>query len=585
MVVALLSVLLLLQLVALWVGWRSHSRGPDLREITKLPGLVRDEFERSRREAAESARSQREELERRLDGIREGVTKSLADFRGELGAQLAAQATAMDTRVTEVREVLDRRLEALAQANEQKLDAVRETVGRSLTDYRSEFALLFKGHVDAVDTHLREFRKTTENRLQALQEANETKLTAVRETVASSLSAYRDEFATQFKGQAELVDRRLDGVRDGVEKRLMTLQQGNEEKLESVRASVSRALADYRDEFSNLFKAQADSVDRRLGQVREGVDQRLQALQLSNEQKLDEMRRTVDEKLQSTLEKRLGESFTLVSERLEKVHEGLGEMKNLAGNVLDLNRVLSNVKDRGMFGEVQLGNLLDQMLSASQYAVNVAVSSENPGQRVEYAIRLPNRDKPGESILLPIDAKFPLEDYRRLLAAQQIGDAEAREQAAKALLTTIVAEARRIRDKYIQPPATTDFAFMFLPTEGLYAEIASRPDLMDRLQEMRVIPAGPINLYALLDLVGMVHRFMAVRENASRVWDLLGAVKSEFAKFGDVVGSVKKKIDAASKEFDQVDVRTRAINRRLREVQELPAAAAAEVLPAQAGAE
>ena len=439
-----------------------------------------------------------------------------------------------------------------------------------------------------VETALRdEFERSRREAATAGRETRselEQRLDGVRDTLGRALSEFRAEFTAQFTSQAEGVDRRLGELREVLAKRLQAMQEGNEAKLEAVRTTVSKSLTEYRQELLVQFKAQSETLDRSLAETRSTVERHLEALRAGNEAKLEEMRRTVDEKLQDTLEKRLGESFVLVSDRLEKVGEGLGEMRNLAGSVLDLSRILSNVKDRGTFGEVQLGNLLDQTLGERQYEVNAAVSPDRPNERVEYAVRLPSRERPGHFVLLPIDAKFPLEDYRRLAAAQQEANAEAAEAAAKALMATVVQEARKIRDKYVCPPETTDFAFMFLPTEGLYAEVASRPDVMDKLREFRVVPAGPINLYALLDIVGMVYRFLAVQEQAGKVWELLGAVKSEFGKFGEVLTSVKRKIQSASSEFDKVDVRTRAIARRLREVQELPPDRTAEVLVLEAAA-
>ncbi len=380
-------------------------------------------------------------------------------------------------------------------------------------------------------------------------------------------------------------DRVLEQMRDEFERnRRETMDSAQRErseldgKLETIRETVGRSLADHREELASRFKNQGDTVDRRMAELRDTVEKRLELMQKSNEEKLEAMRHTVDEKLQSTLEKRLGESFSLVSERLEQVHRGLGEMRVLANGVGDLKRVLSNVKDRGVFGEVQLGNLLGQVLAPAQYEENVAVDPDQPGQRVEYAIRLPNKERRGQSILLPIDAKFPLEDFRRLVEAQASSDAAAADEATKGLLSRVLQEAKQIGEKYIRPPHTTDYAFMYLPTEGLYAEVASRPEMMERLRQYRVVPAGPTNLYALLDTVSMIYRFVAVQERAAQVWELLGAVKSEFGKFGEVMSNVKRKIAAAGDEFDKVDVRTRAINRKLKGVQELPAEQSAALL-------
>ncbi|EQD35667.1 rmuC domain protein, partial [mine drainage metagenome] len=284
--------------------------------------------------------------------------------------------------------------------------------------------------------------------------------------------------------------------------------------------------------------------------------------------KLEQMRSTVDEKLQATLEQRLGQSFTLVSERLEAVQRGLGEMRELATGVGDLKRVLGNVKTRGTFGEVQLGALLEQMLVPEQYATNV-ITVPGSNERVEFAIRLPGHasDTP---VWLPIDAKFAREDYERLIDAQERADADAATQAGAALERRIRQQAESIRSKYVAPPHTTDFAILFLPTEGLYAEVLRRPGLFDVLQrEHHITVAGPTTLTALLNSLQMGFRTLAIQQRSSEVWQLLSAVKTEFGKFGAVLDNVKKKLDQASTQIEQTGVRTRAIAKKLREVESL----------------
>lgn len=307
------------------------------------------------------------------------------------------------------------------------------------------------------------------------------------------------------------------------------------------------------------------------------LERRFDRLAADSAARLEEMRRTVDEKLQGTLEARLGESFRQVSERLEAVHRGLGEMQGLAAGVGDLKRVLGNVKARGIWGEMQLDALLGQILTPEQFLTNVAT---RPGsaERVEFAIRLPGHDKDME-VLLPIDAKFPREDYERLLDAADRADAEAVENAAKALETRLKAFARDIRDKYLNPPQTTDFAIMFLPSEGLYAEALRRPGLVDLLQrDFRVIPAGPTTIAALLNSLQMGFRTLAIEQRSSEVWQLLGAVKTEFARYGEVLDKVQKKLVEASGQIDKVAVRRRAIDRQLRQVEGLDPVAAARLI-------
>ena len=319
-------------------------------------------------------------------------------------------------------------------------------------------------------------------------------------------------------------------------------------------------------QLSGLSEANA----RRLAELRATLETQLTQLQAGNAAKLDEMRRTVDEQLQSTLQTRLGESFKQVAERLEQVYKGLGEMQTLAQGVGDLKHLLSNVKTRGIFGEAQLGALLEQVFAPEQYAAQVAT---RPGQRhaVDFAVRLPGRGDDGAPVWLPIDAKFPTEDYERLLDAQQRADAPAVEQAARALEARIRLEARSIADKYLEPPHTTDFAILFLPTEGLYAEVLRRPGLMQALQrDQRVTLAGPTTLLAMLNALQMGFRTLALEQRSSEVWQVLGAVKSEFLKFGGVLADVKRQTQTVLNTLDKAQTRTNALHRQLRAVEALP---------------
>ncbi len=325
--------------------------------------------------------------------------------------------------------------------------------------------------------------------------------------------------------------------------------------------------------FAQQLARLTQSNEQRFEQLRQSVEARLGAMQADNASKLEEMRKTVDEKLHATLEQRLGDSFKLVSERLEQVHKGLGEMQTLAAGVGDLKKVLSNVKTRGTWGEVQLEALLDQVLTAEQYEKNVATRS-NSGERVEFAIRLPGREL-GEDeqrpVWLPIDAKFPMEDYQRLVEAQEQADPVAVELAAKALEVRLRDEAKTIRDKYVEPPFTTDFAILYLPTEGLYAEVLRRPGLADTLQrDYRISIAGPTTLMALLNSLQMGFRTLAIEKRSSEVWGVLGAVKTEFGKFGDVLEATRKKLEQATRSIESAGVRTRQIERKLKGVEALP---------------
>lgn len=345
------------------------------------------------------------------------------------------------------------------------------------------------------------------------------------------------------------------------------------DELEKLRAHSTQQTKAQREEIGAQVQRMSDANEKRMEGLRATVELKLTQLQQDNAKKLDQIRATVDEKLQSVLEKRLGDSFKMVSERLQRVHEGLGEMRTLASGVGDLKKVLTNVKTRGIWGEVQLGNLLEQLLTADQFERDVATKPRSP-QRVEFAIKLPGQGgADGKPVLLPIDAKFPQEDYQRLVEASEAADLVKLEEATRALEARVLEFARSIRDKYINPPYTTNFALMFLPTEGLYAEIVRRPGLVDRLQrDYRVVPTGPTVLAALLNSLQMGFRTLAIEKRTSEVWNVLGSVKAEFGKFGEVLAKVKEKLDQASKTIDEeVGQRTRVINRKLKDVQELPA--------------
>ncbi len=311
-----------------------------------------------------------------------------------------------------------------------------------------------------------------------------------------------------------------------------------------------------------------------LAKMRDTIEANLKGLQEDNNRKLEQMRETVDEKLHSTLEKRLGESFQLVSERLEQVHKGLGEMQSLASGVGDLKKVLSGVKTRGIWGEVHLGMLLEDILSPEQYVKNFAVKA-NSQERVDFAVKLPGHGT--EALWLPLDSKFPLEDYQRLVEAQESGELLLVEEASKQLESAIRKEAKSIRDKYIFPPTTTDFAILFLPTEGLYAEILRRPGLGESLQrECRVVIAGPTTLGAFLNSLQMGFRTLTIQKRSSEVWTLLAGIKKEFTKFGDILDSTQEKLQQASKKINEAATRSRVIERQLDKVQELPVAEVAE---------
>jgi DNA recombination protein RmuC len=386
------------------------------------------------------------------------------------------------------------------------------------------------------------------------------------------------------------------------------VEEAVREELRLGREESARAAKDLREEVSGGQKLSMDTMVRAIGEMgksqndqlnsiarriqeltesnrtgieklRSTIDTQLKHLQESNEKKLDQMRETVDEKLQSTLEKRLGQSFKLVSERLEAVQHGLGEMQNLATGVGDLKKVLTNVKARGTWGEVQLGALLEQILTPDQYDKNVRTRGDSQ-ESVEYAIRLPGQDDEPEScVWMPIDSKFPQEDYLKLVEAADTADGDAVQKATAALLRSVHSSAKEIRDKYLNPPATTDFAIMFLPTEGLYAEVLRQPGQVEKIQQdYRIVVAGPTTLSAILSSLRIGFRTLAIEKRSSEVWKVLAAVKTEFGKFGHVLTTVKRQLNTASNTIEQTGVRTRAMKRKLRAVEELPSEETTQIL-------
>ncbi len=407
---------------------------------------------------------------------------------------------------------------------------------------------------------------------------------AGREELQQGFDRFRGHLGEQLgstsQQQAERIDsfsQRLNLLTERTDAGLQALAQRLAEDARKSREETTLALNHFGEQLQQRLAALTADNEKRMGEVRATLEAKLGAMQQDNAAKLEQMRATVDEKLHATLETRLGESFKLVSERLEAVQRGLGEMQNLATGVGDLKRVLTNVKKRGIFGEVQLGALLEDMLTAEQYASNV-ITVPGSNDRVEFAIRMPGQDE-GEHVYLPIDAKFPVEDYQRLLDAQEIADADAAAAAGRALETRVREEARRIHGKYVAPPHTTDFAVLYLPTEGLYAEVIRRPGLFENLQrEHRVTVAGPTTLSALLNSLQMGFRTLAIAKRSSEVWKILGAVKNEFGKFGVVLDKTRKQLDAARNSIDSAGVRTRAIERTLRDVESLSGESPSELL-------
>jgi DNA recombination protein RmuC len=403
--------------------------------------------------------------------------------------------------------------------------------------------------------------RLSHDRDQAMREAADlrARLDAFAGGAAEHERDVRGDLATARQEQAEAAVI----LRREVGDRLAQFQQGTGQALADAQLAQGTQLKHFGEGLSALTLT---------------IEQKLEALRTDNEKKLEQMRATVDEKLQATLEKRLGDSFQLVSQRLEQVHKGLGEMQSLAVGVGDLKRVMSNVKSRGGWGEVQLGALLAEMLTPAQYATNVA-TRPGSGNRVEYAIALPGRGEDGVPCWLPIDAKFPMEDFTALQEAIERADLASVESSRRALEDFFAREARKIREKYIDPPHTTDFAILFIPTESLYAEAVSRPGLAERLQrEHRVMLAGPMNLAAMLNSLQLGFRTLAIEKQSTEVWRVLGAVKTEFGKFGELLSKTKEKLDNVGRTLDDAGRKSRTIARKLRDVEALPEAEADRLL-------
>ena len=406
--------------------------------------------------------------------------------------------------------------------------------------------VLIRRKPEDVITKLQDSFTVLENKQERVEKVIKDEMTANRKETAHSAQQARQELGSALKSSSESLQQRM---------------------VENIRLQK-----DQLDSFSQQLMAMAKLNEEKLGGMRQTMESQLKAI-------LEQMRATVDEKLQTTLEKRLGESFKQVSDRLEQVYKGLGEMRTLATGVGDLKKVLTNVKTRGTWGEIRLSHILEQILTPDQYGVNVA-TKKNSNDRVEFAIKLPGQDADKEKIVwMPIDSKFPQEDYQRLMDAQETANKELAEKSIKNLEMRVKAEAKHIKEKYLDPPHTTDFGIMFLPVEGLYAEVLRRPGLCDTLQrDYRIVVAGPTTLAALLNSLQMGFRTLTIEKRSSEVWELLGVVKTEFGKFGDVLAKTKKKLQEASNTIDQAEVRTRAIERNLRKVQEVPATETVELI-------
>jgi DNA recombination protein RmuC len=508
-------VLLLLQ----WMKLSELSRNStDLRPILDTLHILQSDrglLDRGMRD--ENSRN-RQEQAMESQALRSEVVTTLLAVGDSVAAKVGGVSQSSDLRAEQLRTGLEQRMDSFASESARKTDGLTQSLSASSALLRDE-----------VSARLSDFKNSLE--------------ATVRE--AHQLQS----------AQTESVCGAIRTLQSGVEQRQIQQQNAIDAKLANLGQSVLSTLT----EISQLQKAEMQDL-------KATVESRLSTIQFENEKKLDQMRQTVDEKLQGTLEARLGESFRQVSERLEQVYSGLGEMKTLASGVGDLKRVLTNVKTHGAWGEVQLGAIIEQLLAPEQFARNVSTSVN--GERVEYAVKMPGRDGSGEPVWLPIDAKFPMEDYLRLIEASERGDGEASEKASRQLETTLRLCAKNLSEKYLSPPFTTDFGILFLSTEGLYAEAMRRPSFADALQrDYRVVLSGPSTLAALLNALQMGFRTLAIQKRSSEVWETLGSVKTEFSKYAQVLVVVKKKLSQAQDSIDKAETRTRAIQRTLREVE------------------
>ncbi|MDZ4343618.1 MAG: DNA recombination protein RmuC [Candidatus Binatia bacterium] len=494
-----------------------------------------------------------------------------------------------------------------ARVQRQELTEAFKTFGDSVVQRMMDVASMQKGQLDAFSGQLSSFAKASGERLDGVRAESATGAKQLREEVVATLSSLSETITKTMKDLAVAEKVQLEAFSG----QIASLTKTSGEKLDGIRTESATGAKQLREEviaalsritetttrtmgeLANVQKVQleamssaigklSDSNEKKLEAIRLTVEGKLQSMQIDNAKQLDQMRQTVDEKLQGTLEKRLGESFKQVSERLEQVHKGLGEMQTLATGVGDLKKVLTNVKTRGTWGEVQLGALLEQVLNPDQFSANVA--TKDGGERVEFAIKLPGQgaDK-DETVWLPIDAKFPVEDYQRLIEAQERADVEGVDVAGKQLENRVKTCARDIREKYLNPPKTTDFGILFLPIEGLFAEVIRRPGLTEIIQrECRVVIAGPTTLWSILNSLQMGFRTLAIQKRSSEVWNLLAAVKTEWTKYGDVLDAVQKKLHQASDTIEKAKARSRAVGRKLKDVQELPVGETTALLPPNA---
>ena len=625
-------VVLLVVVIALQVSLLRAQRKPELdlkpllgqleaieRAQERAERALREEVGRSRDEFGKQALSNRQELQATLTGFAAALTHEIAGIstaqqsRLELvGQEMAGLNHGVDDKLAGVRSTMEARLQAMTDSQAQgiadanrtsrqgaeaiglQLGGMRDTIDQVRASLEARITAVFGEHVRNVDQIRTELAAAT---LQTRTEMAEA-LATFNDSLVKTVAGFGQAQSGQLTELTHTTDLKLEAIRTSIDGRMTAYREEAGGKLDVIRAELTGNVQGIRAEVGESLKSFNDSVvksvlelgnaqgtqlsrlteatDQKLEVMRNTVHDRLQALQEENTLKLEQIRHTVDEQLQTTLDKRLGDSFKVVSDRLEQVHRGLGEMQTLASGVGDLKKLLGNVRVRGTWGEVQLGMLLEQMLTPDQYGTNIATTGT--GERVEFAIKLPGSE-PGSPIWLPIDAKFPKEDYERLLEAVDRADAGAVEESARQLELRVRQCAKDIAQKYVAPPKTTDFAILYLPTEGLYAEVLRRSGLIESLQhDCRVTVAGPTTLAALLNSLQMGFRTLAIQQRSSEVWEVLGVVKTEFAKYAAVLEKVQKKLQEATHTVDAGITRTHVLQKKLKNVQELAPGEAPEVV-------
>jgi len=549
--------------VGAWLAWARAGKGSAERWDALLQGQadLQDTQQRLLEQQERLERSLREDFSASQRELRHDTTEATRGLRADLLQALAQGQMVSSTRQADQAKVLNQQLDGFAQ----NLTTLSTQLQDRFELLRTSLIAESKTDREASGAALGLFADRLSENVRAVGESSNKRQAEHAQAVNQQLEGFTHSLGTLT---SQLQDR-FDALRGA-----LTAESKDD------RETSAKALTGFGDRLTDTLNKLNESSEQRIAAVRDTVESRLKDLQSDNASKLEAMRQTVDEKLHATLERRLGESFQLVSERLDAVHKGLGEMQTLATGVGDLKRVLTNVRSRGTWGEVQLGMLIEQTMTPDQYGRNV---KPVPGSAevVEFAIKLPGRELDGAPVWLPIDSKFPKEEYERLCDAQERADVEGVRVAGMAFERGVEVEGRRIQSKYVQPPHTTDFALMFLPTEGLYAEVLRRPALMDKLQALRINVAGPSTLAALLNSLQMGFRTLAIEQRSSEVWKVLGAIKTEFLKFGDVLSSVKRSLDAASSKIGKTEVRARAMQRHLRGVEALPDAEAVALLGAE----